>query len=329
MGGSRYAVVGVLSPKFKPLPGTDVWIPLQADPNSADQAHNLMVAGRLPSGITLAQANSWMAVIEKRYMETHPEQVGKDEEVEVVPMQQQIAGGLRPTLLILLGAVELVLLITCVNVANLLLARGAAREREIALRTSVGATRVRLVRQLLTESLLLALAGGVLGLGAGSLGVRALLTVAPGNAYAPDDLLSIQEIASGFAIDPRVAGFAVLLTGATGLLFGLVPALRLSKTDLTAALKESNGRSGGGLKRSRTRHALVAGEMAIAFVLVCSAVLLIRSFVELRQQSIGVDPHNVLTMAVSLAGSGYSKSRDADRLAREVVTGRHRGDSRG
>jgi putative ABC transport system permease protein len=319
MGGARYTVIGVLSPRFKPFPPAEVWIPLQADPNSTDQAHILMVAGRLRPGVTLARANTWMAVIEKRYVQTHPQQVGNDAELQVVPMQQWITRGLQPTLLILLGAVGMVLLLACANVANLLLARGAGREREIAVRTAVGASRARIVRQLLTESLLLALAGGAVGLAVGSWGVRALLALAPTNAYAPGNLLRVQEMASTSALDPWIAGFAVLLAAATGILFGLLPALNLSSTDLTSSFKESSGRAGIGPRHSRTRNGLVAAEVAIAFVLVCGAGLLIRSFVALRSQSLGIDPDNVLTMAVSLAGAGYSKSLDVDRLARQAV----------
>ena len=319
LGGASRTVVGVLSPGFKPYPPTEVWIPLQADPSSTDQAHVLMVAGRLPSGVTAAQANSWMEVIGNRYAQAYPEQIG-DGRLQVIPMQEEVTASLRPLLLILMGAVGLVLLIACANVANLLLAHGAGREREIAVRTALGAGRARIVRQLLTENVVIVLGGGALGLALGSSGVRALLAVAPRNAYSSGNLLAPQ-MAWTSGLDSWAAGFAFLVAAVTGVLFGLFPAVRLSRTDLASSLKESGGRTGVGVRHTRTRNALVAAEVAIAFVLVCGALLLIRSFVALRSRSLGIEPKNVLTMAVSLAGPGYSKALDVDRLARQAVSG--------
>ena len=288
-------------------------MPLQADANSRDQAHVLMVSGRLPRATTLVEANSWMAVIGQRYVQMHPQQLGNDDRLQVTPMQQQITGGIRPALLILLGAVGLVLMIACSNVANLLLARATGRQREIAVRAAIGAGRGRIVRQLLTESLLLALAGGALGVVLGSWGLRALL------AFAPGDLPRIQEMASIPALDPWVAGFTILLAVVTGVLFGLFPAMWFSRTELASSLKESSGRACTGLEHNRTRSVLVAAEVAIAVVLLCGAVLLIRSFAAMHNMSLGFDPHNLLTMQVSLAGPGYSKSSDVDRFAQQFV----------
>jgi predicted permease len=313
LGGASYTVIGVLSPQFQPYPSVEVWIPLQADPNSTDQAHILMVAGRLPRGTTLAQANSWMKVLGKRYVEAHPEQLGNDEKVGAVPMRQRLTGDVRPALLILLGAVALVLLIACANAANLLLARSLGRQREIIVRAAIGAGRARLIRQLLTESLLLALAGGALGLGLGSWGVRALLALAPGG------LPRIQEMARMPALDAWVAGFSVALSVVTGILFGLLPAFQLSRVDLASSLKESSGRSGGGLKQGQTRTALVAAEMAIAVVLLCGAMLLIRSFVALHSVQPGFDPRNLLTMKVALAGPDGVNASVVDRLAYQTA----------
>jgi putative ABC transport system permease protein len=311
LGGAPYTVVGVLSPGFTPYPHAEVWTPLQADLNSTDQAHILMVSGRLPAGVSFAQANSWMAVIGKRYVQAHPQQIG--DEGQVMPMQESVTGNVRPALLILLGAVGLVLLIACANVASLLLARAGARRKEIAVRAAIGAGRGRIVRQLLSESLLLALAGGAIGLVFGSAVVRVLLVLAPG------DLPRVQEVASVPALDPRVAGFTVLVSVLTGVLFGLLPAIELTRTDLVASLKESSGQMGTNLRRGHTRSALVAAEVAIATILLCGAALLSRSFAALHSVSLGFDPHNVLTMEVSLAGPGYSKSNDVDRLARQFA----------
>jgi len=313
LGGAAYAIVGVLSPSFKPYPPADVWIPLQADPDSTNLAGILTVAGRLSGGDTLAAATARMAVIGKRYVETHSQQLRSDPAVQIVSLQQQITGDIRPALLILLGAVGLVLLIACANVANLLVARATVRQREIAIRAAIGAGRGRIVRQLLSESVLLALGGGSLGLVLGSWGVRALLALMPG------DLPRLQEMAAIPALDPRVAGFTFLLAVATGVLFGLVPAFQLSRTELTVALSASGGRTGAGLKQSRTRGVLVATEVAIAVVLLCGAVLLIRSFAAMHSVSLGFDPNHLLTMEISLAGPGYSRSSSVDRLARQFV----------
>jgi predicted permease len=314
LGGASYSVVGVLSPGFIPYPAADVWMPLQADPESTDQAHVLLVSARLPRGVGMARANAQMAVVGKQYVQAASNPlVGNDGQIQVAPLQEQLTGNVRPRLLILLGAVGLVLLIACANVANLLLARATGRQREIAIRAALGARRGRIVQQLLTESLLLAVAGGVSGLVLGSWGVRALLHLAPG------DLPRVQEIASIPALDLRVAGFTVLLAVITGVLFGLFPAMQVSRAELGSALKESSGRMGTGLKHNRTRSFLVGAEVATAVVLLCGAALLIRSFVAMHAVSLGFDPHNLLTMEVSLAGPGYAKSSAVDRLGREFV----------
>jgi len=313
LGGRPYAVIGVLSPSFKPNPPADVWIPLQADANSTDEAHVLVVAARLPASGTLPEANSWAAVLGRRYVETHPHQLGHDEKIQVTLMQQQLTGDVRPALLLLMGAVGLVLVIACANVANLLLARSTGRQKEIAIRAAIGAGRGRILRQLLTESLLLAFAGGALGLVIGSLGVRVLLDL------APSDLPRIQEMSSLTTLDPWVAGFTILLAVATGIVFGLFPAVQLSQPELASSLNESSGRGGTGLKHSHTRSTLVAAEIAIAMVLSCGAALLIRSFAAMHATNLGFDPQNLLTMQVSLAGPGYSGSGEVDRIAREFV----------
>ncbi len=313
VGGAPFTVIGVVSPAFQPYPSAAAWVPLQVNPASTDQAHVLVVSGRLPRFMSLAQANSRMALVGRRYALAHPEQLGHDDRVAVFPMKQRMTRAVRPALLILLGAVALVLLTACANVANLLLARATGRRREIAVRAALGAGRGRIVRQLLAESSLLALAGGVLGLALGSWVVRALVSLTPG------DLPRIKEMASAPALDPRVAGFAVLLSLGTAIVFGLFPALQLSRTKLAASLNESGGRPGASRQQNRARNALVASEMAVATLLLCGALLLIRSFAAMHQVDPGFDPQNLLTFNVSLDGSEFSGAGVVDRLARQAT----------
>ena len=316
LGGAAYSVAGVLSPRLKLYPPTDLWIPLQADPNSTDQAHILMVTGRLRPGTTLAEADMEMAVVGKRYAQAHPEQLGNDDKLKVVPMQEEMTGDVRPPLYMLLGAVGLVLLLACANVANLLLARATARQKEITVRAALGAGRGRILRQVLTESLLLATAGGSLGLALGSWGARALLFA------IPDDLRMyerVREMAQVPGLDPWVGGFAVLISVMTGVVFGLFPALQLSRADLTASLKESGAYAGTGRKHYGTRSTLVILQVAIAVILLCGAVLLIRSFVALHRVEPGFDPHNLLTLKTSLAGPEYDRASVQDQLARQIT----------
>ena len=310
-GGSSYTVIGVCSPMFKPEPSADLWIPLQADANSTNQAHILIAAARLPAGINLAQANSMMRVLGQRYIQTHPQQLGHDEQLQVAYLERQMTADVRPALLILWGAVGLVLLIACANVANLLLTRSLGRQREIAIRSAIGASRPRIIRQLLTDGLLLALAGGALGLALGRLGVRALL------ALTPPDLPRMQELTSTAPLDPTVTAFTFLIAVATGLLFALFPALQVSRPDLVSSLKESSSQAGSGLKHSRTRSLLVAAEVTIAVVLLCGAVLLIRSFAAMHRVDLGFDPHQLLTMEISLDAD--LKPTEADGLERKLV----------
>ena len=312
LGGVPYTVIGILPPGFRSEPPADVWIPLQLDPNSMNQASILTVSARLPRGITLTQANAWIATLGKRLVETRP-RVFYDPKTAVGWLQQNLAGKARPALLILLGAVGLVLLIACANVANLLLARGAGRQREIAIRAAVGAGRGRIVVQLLTEGLLLALAGGAFGLALGSWGVRALV------AFVPGDLPRLSEMAAVPALDPLVAAFTFALAALTGILFGLAPAFQFSRTDLTVALKASGSRAGASRSQRRARAALVTTEVALAVVLLCGAVLLIRSFAALHSVNLGFESQQLLTMDISLSGPGYAKSSAVARVAQDFV----------
>jgi predicted permease len=312
LGGAEYTVIGVLTPEFVPYPPADVWIPLRADANSTNYAGTLTVAGRLPRAASLAQANARVAAQGARWAESRPRLFYRDR-FQFYPLQARITGEVRPALVIVLGAVGLVLLIACVNVANLLLARSTARQREIAIRAAMGAGRGRIVRQLLTESLLLALGSSAIGLVIATWGLRALLAFAPGN------LPRVQEIAKTPALDPRIVVFSLLLACTSAIFFGLIPALQLSRTELNAALRESGSRSGGSRSQSRTRGVLVASEVALALVLLTGALLLIRSFAALHDVNLGFDPNRVLTAEVSLAGPGYATSSQVDRVSRKLI----------
>ncbi len=205
-----------------------------------------------------------------------------------------------------------VLLIACANVANLLLVRATGRKREFAIRAALGAGRGRILRQLLTESILLSLTGGVLGLVLGLVGVRALLAVCPGN------IPRIGENGSPVGLDWRVLAFTLAVSLFTGVLFGLFPALGASRPDLNGALKESGNRQGAGFRQSRARSLLVISEVSLAIMLLIGAALMIRTFIALREVNPGFDPHNVLTIDMSLAGARFAKTASVARLARDV-----------
>ena len=314
LNNEAYTVVGVLGKGFEPDPGADLWVPFQFDPNSTDQGHYFGVAGMLRRGVTLAEADVQMKLASAEFHRMYPgtwTQLG----FAVEPLRDSIVGDVRPSLLILLGAVGLVLLIACANVANLLLARATGRAREFAIRSALGARRMRMVRQLLTESAMLAAAGGAAGLALGFAGVRALLAVSPAG------LPRIGQNGTGVGVDWRVLGFALGVSLLTGIVFGLFPALAASKADLNLALKENGSRLGTGFRQGRARALLVVSEVGLAVVLLIGAALLIRSFMALRNVDPGFDAHNVLTMEMSLAGGRFNETAG---LAQLVRTGRDR-----
>ena len=288
LGGDPYTVVGILPATFHSDPPADVFIPLQADPNSTNQGHYLMAAGRLKPGATLESAKANMMVAGEQFRRANPIWMDQSEGVSVVSLRDAMVGDVRLALLILVGAVGFVLLIACANVANLLLARAAGRQREIAIRTAVGASRGHLIRQLLTESVLLSTIGGVLGLLIGAWSVPLLLAVSPGNLPRINDEGHVASVVS--TLDWHVLAFTFAIVLLTGVLFGLLPALRISKLDVNLVLKEASGRSGTGLRHNRVRSVLVAAEMALAVILVAGAALMIRTFVGLRSVQPGLRP---------------------------------------
>jgi putative ABC transport system permease protein len=316
LNSEPYIVTGVLPEWFQPDPPTDLYLPQQFNPNSTNQGHIYFVAGRLAPGATHQSAEAELRVIAEQFRSRYPDFVDKSETVGVVPLRVAIGGDVQLALLILAGAVSFVLLMACANVANLLLARAAGRHREIAIRTAIGATRWQIIRHLLTESMLLAVAGGVAGLALGAIGIRVLLAFSPGNIPRVND--PEHPAASLSLIDWRVLLFLFGISLLTGILFGLLPAIRVSRFDVNSALKESSSRSGTGLKHNRIRGLLVVGEVAFAIILLTGAALMIRTFAGLRSAKSGVDPSNVLTMQLAFTGSRYETTAHVEDIVRQA-----------
>ena len=316
-----YTVQGVMGPGFVfpkdvGLPNyftfakTEMWLPiaLTAEQRANRGSHHLAVVARLKPGATLEQAQSQLAGIAKHSEEQNPED-SKDWGTSVNLVHEQVVGASRRAILILLGAVGFVLLIACANVANLLLARSTSRQKEIAIRTALGAGRARIVRQLLTESLLLSLAGGVIGVILAAWGVRLLLL------FSSDRLPRIAEI----HVDNRVLWFTFAVSLLTGLLFGLVPALQVSKTDLNESLKESGRSAMGGRHRQRARNLLVVSEVALSLVLLVGAGLLAKSFLRLQSVNAGFTPDHLLTATLELPRAKYEDDAQKSQFFRQVV----------
>jgi predicted permease len=317
LNSGSYTVCGVLPEWYQPDPPADLYLPQQFDPNSNNQGHIYYVAGRLAPGATIDSAQAELRVISDQFRATDPIFMDKTETVGVLPLRVAIGGEVKLALLILAGAVSFVLLMACANVANLLLARAAGRHREIAIRTAIGATRGRIVRQLLTESMMLALAGGAAGLALGAAGIRVLLAFSPGNIPRVND--PDHPVAALSLIDWRVLAFLFAISLLTGVLFGLLPAIRVSRLDVNSALKESSSRSGTGLKHNRIRSLLVVGEVAFAIILLTGAALMIRTFAGLRSVKSGLDPVNVLTMQTALTGDRYASTAQVENVVRQAT----------
>jgi putative ABC transport system permease protein len=296
LSGAAHTVVGVMPAGFSFPNQAELWRPLSIDPNKLDRGpHYLYIVGRLKPEITLPQAQAEMSVIAARLAQQYPEKIA-GHGVKLEPLRDVIVGNIGPALFILLGAVGFVLLIACANVANLLLARVGARQKEIAVRAALGASRLRIVRQLLAESFMLAAGGGAAGLLIAIFGVNWLVSL------GPDTIPRVREI----AVDPRMVGFTLLISMATGVLFGLAPALQASRPDCADALKEG-GRAGSGVHQNRLRSALVISEVALSLVLLIGAGLMIRSFAKLNQVAPGFDLARTLTIGITLLPSKYKE----------------------
>src|SRR5580658_5209604 len=310
LGNQAYTIIGVLGRDFLSDPDADIWVPFQFEPNSTNQGHYFQAAAMLRPGVTLAAANAQMKLAASQYLRAYPE-ADPQQSFAAEPLRDSIVGDARKSLLILLGAVGLVLLIACANVANLLLVRATGRKREFAIRSALGAGRARIIRQLLTESVLLSATGGILGLILGFIGVRALLAVSPAG------LPRIGEDGAAVGLDWRVLVFTLAVSLVTGILFGLFPAISASRTDLNSSLKESSNRSGTGFRQSKARSVLVISEVSLALVLLIGSALLIRTFIALRGVNPGFDAHNVLTLEMSLTGDRFQKTAGVAQLSRD------------
>jgi putative ABC transport system permease protein len=297
LDGKSFTVLGVMPPDFSFPNSAELWIPLNFDISPGmkqRKAHFLRPIGKLKAGVTLAQAQADMDAVSRRLEAQYPD-TNTGWGLRLVSLREQLVGNTRPMLFILFGAVGFVLLIACANVANLLLVRAAGRQKEIALRTALGAGRWRIVRQMITESVLLALVGGTLGALLPMWGVDLLVTLSAG---------SIPSTAH-VRIDATVLGFTLLISVLTGVLFGLAPALRTMRLNLSESLKEGGRGASEGGQRNRTRSVLVVLESAIAVVLLIGAGLLIRSLIRLQNVSPGFDAQNVLTMRLDLSRQKY------------------------
>lgn len=305
LNGSPYVVVGIMTPDVEtesPLP-IDVWIPFQIDAASVDQSHYFSVAARIRPGVTPGMIKAQLQLATDEFRRRFPGVSTTLPGVTFIaePIRDVLDRGIGSSLLILAVAVSFVLLIACANVANLLLVRAAGRKREIAIRIAVGASRARLIRQLLSESVVLSLAGGVLGLVLGMVGIRALLLLNPGG------IPRIGEHGSAVVADWRVVCFTLLLSLATGILFGLMPALQASRAVMSNAMSSAP-------RKNRVRALLVVSEVSLALILLIGSGLLIRSFVSMRSIDPGFDSHKVLTLEMSLTGEQYQKTAGLARM---------------
>ncbi|HKQ08087.1 MAG TPA: ABC transporter permease [Blastocatellia bacterium] len=314
LNGNSRTVIGVMPRGFQFVsPEVEMWLPLGLDPANVEPGSRSYDAiGRLRPGVTLTQArvelNGIAAQLAVEYKTRFPKGANATSSLNLIPLQELIVGDVRPALLLLLVSTAFVLIIACANVANLQLARGEARQKEMALRLALGANRLRVVRQLLTESLILSVLGGVMGLLLAYWGVGALL------ALAPASLPRTGEI----GINSTVLLFTLAVSLMAGIVFGLAPGRRLSNPDLHAALKEG-GRATAGNSGRRTRHLLVISELALAVVLLAGAGLTIRSFIRLLNVDPGFDPRNVLTARISLPQSKYPQPQQVNAFYKQLL----------
>lgn len=309
--GEAYIVVGVMPPAFKFAPfwatRAELWVPLAFGDRIHQRGGNsLRVFARLKREVSLAQARADIATVTTRLEQQNP---GTNRGVAVTPLKENVVGKVETPLLMMLGAVGFVLLIACANVAHMLLARTSDRQKEIAVRTALGAGRSRVVRQFLTENLLLAILGAAAGLILALWGTKALVALSPANIPRVETV----------AIDAHAILFLLGITILTALLFGFAPAMHATAGNLSEALKEGGRGGSDGVRRNRLRSFLVVSEFALAFMLLIGAGLMVRSFVALQSVDPGFNPHNVLSMVVSVAGSKEAKPNQRETFYRQLV----------
>ncbi len=315
--GRTYTIVGVMPPEFRPLPASlvderaEFYRPVAESYDEEERSsRHLRSIARLKPNVTLEQAQAEMNAIAARLEKDHPrDNTGYG--LRLITIGEDTVGSLRPAILMLFGAVAFVLLIACANVGNLLLARSTARQKEVAIRCALGAARIRLVRQLLTESVVLAIIGGAFGLILSLWGTSLIESL--GSKIFPS--------LSGIEIDSRVLGFTIAMSLLTGIVFGLAPALHASKPNLNETLKEGGRSAGAGASRSSLRSALVVAEVAMALVLLVCAGLMIRSVMRLRDVKPGFNPENLLTMNASIPLSRYPNAHSWVTFHNQLIEG--------
>lgn len=318
LNGNPVAVIGVMPPgfdlQFPTNTRVDMWLPLRIDPANVDRNnHYLYALARLKPGVSRDQAQSEMNLIASQLQQQYPE-TNAQKGVNIVSLRKQLVGKVESYLYLLFAAVVFVLMIACANVAGLLLARVTARHKEVAVRIALGASRWRIIRQLLTESIILSALSGVLGLLFAYAGIKLLV------ALTPPDVPRLHEI----GLHIPVFLWTLVISLLTGVLFGLAPALQASRPDLNDALKKSAGRNQGGFQRGGLRNPLIVSEVAVALLLSVGAGLMIKSFMRLQQVSPGFEPNNLLTMNIALPRQKYREPQQAnaffDQLAERIKT---------
>jgi putative ABC transport system permease protein len=309
LSGESYAVVGVMPAGFRFPSVAELWTPFDLNPASAEIANYFQVLGRLRDGVSPRAAAAAAHGLTRAFDAAFPHQLAPKESLTARPLQERLYGQVRPALLVLLAAVVAVLLIACANIANLQLARAAARQREIAIRAVLGAGGWRIVRQLLTESLLLSLLGGGAGLLLGAAAIHPLVAMSP---------VEIDRLAR-IGIDGRVLAFTLVVSLAAGMVSGLAPALTVARSNLGDPLKEGSNRTAGSTGSHWVRRALVISEVALALVLITAATLLLRSFAGLLEKQPGFDTGQLLTMKLSLPPARYGNAGAAGRFGAQLA----------